>query len=232
MAAVLPTDEPTLEDIAPVAARQRAEAKRQLPIDVLLTLVSGGVAPITRGQAGRTITKGALEHIKPRWKALQWARKHLKGLATVPKEHLDPVRGYAVKPLKGTARGQFGTFTLGGEAGVLLNPAVESSITTVPHENIMHYLQYFAKDPRMKRMLKPVMEQIEKVKGGIAKAPSGTAKEYGSMIERHAREGTRRILREAIRGEKKIPRSLGKKRTEEIFEASLRAVLESEGWVP
>jgi len=49
MAAVVPPRDPTLEEVAPDIAFQRQQAKRQLPIDVLLTLVSVG-AGITSKQ--------------------------------------------------------------------------------------------------------------------------------------------------------------------------------------
>jgi len=234
MAAVVPPRDPTLEEVAPDIAFQRQQAKRQLPIDVLLTLVSGG-AGITSKQASRSIVKQAIKKIAPllgRKEALRRARTSLRGVAMMPEEYLEPFKAIKYQDLPAGVRARYVEFGKGGRLPVTsretwISTLEEPSITSIPHEVGGHYPQYVPQSPQMKTLLKPLArEEI------IAQA-GGKSVGYMSLTEKHARETTRRMVRESMKGTRgKRPRRLTKKQVDDIFEASLKAVLESEGWVP
>ncbi len=238
MAAILPTDEPTLEDIAPEIARRHAEAKRQLPLDILLTLVSGGIggaARVTAQQASRGIVRQALSKLGPtlgRKGALKQAREHLRGVAVTPKEYLAPFKSIDIADLPKGVRARFIERAKRGDPlkrvssrEVLLSASEKPSLGSMIHEAGAHYPQSVPQSPRLKTLLKPLAaEDI------AAKASGRLGVGYKSLGEKHAREFTRRATGEATKGGK--IRRLTKQESDRIFEASLRAVLESSGWVP
>jgi len=102
VAAILPREGPGLEEVAPGIARQKREAKRQLPVDTLLALVSGGIAPISRGAAMRAVAATPFKAARLGYQ---------RGITRVPQRVLDWVEKIRIMPAHKTMRGQFRTGT-------------------------------------------------------------------------------------------------------------------------